>query len=259
VLTRTSDLHEGNTLFRLSSPIDDLTLDQLYKKYGKPVLEEVERQDGKPLDPWVPTHGVVAIWFGQASEAVSLADSRIFLIDYSESSQPAVDGPKPSHTPLILRSPELLLNQTSPVSFAAEIWSLACAVFAIMGEQSLFDYWNLNEDRVLQEYVDTLGYLPEEWWAGWANRHKYFDNQLQRVDGHPRRLLNDRLEDSIQEPRRKNKMAEMGEEEKQAFLELMRSMLTFQPDDRPSAQQVLESNWVQKWAMPAFESIKNSF
>ena len=52
-------------------------------------------------------------------------------------------------------------------------------------------------------------------------------------------------------------MAEMDDEEKQAFLELMRSMLKFQPEDRVSAQQVLESRWMQNWAKPAFESMED--
>jgi serine/threonine protein kinase len=256
VLTKTLDLHEGNILLRLPS-IDDITLDQLYEKYGQPNPEKITRPDGKPLDPWMPTHGVVAIWLGQASERITLADSRIYLIDFSESCQPAVNV-RQSHTPLILRSPELLLEPTSPVSFPAEIWSLACAVFAIMGQRLLFDGFYPNKDDILQEHVDALGYLPEEWWASWANRHKSFDDQLQKVNGSPRQLLEDRLEYSIQKARKKHRMAEMDEEEKQAFLELMKSMLSFKPGARPSAQQVLESNWVQKWAMPALESIKDN-
>ena len=128
-----------------------------------------------------------------------------------------------------------------------------------MGQRPLFETWFPNEDRILEEHVDTLGYMPEDWWASWANRHQCFNDQLQRVDGSPHRLLEDRLEDSIQEPRKQAEMAEMDEEEKQAFLVLLRSMLSFRPDDRPSAQQVLESNWVQKWAGPAFELMEDNF
>jgi hypothetical protein len=53
-------------------------------------------------------------------------------------------------------------------------------------------------------------------------------------------------------------MAEMDKEEKQAFLALMSSMLAYRPDDRISAQQVLESSWVQRWAKPGLESMKGS-
>ncbi|KAF1842087.1 kinase-like protein [Cucurbitaria berberidis CBS 394.84] len=232
-----ADLHEANILLRLPSSIDNLTPDQLYKRYGQPELEQITRLDGKPLDPWVPTFGVVPIWFGDASDTMSLADSRIFLIDFSESFQPAVDIRQSSHTPFVLRSPEILLEPTAQVSFPAEIWSLACAVFAIIGQRPLFETW-----------------FP----TSWANRKQCFDDQLRRLDGSPRRLLEDRLEDSIQEPRRQAEISEMDEEEKQAFLVLLKSMLSFRPDDRPSAQQVLESSWMQKWAQPAFESMKDN-
>lgn len=89
--------------------------------------------DGRPLDPWVPTHGAVPIWFGDARDAITLDESRILLSDCSEFYQPSLDQPRASRTPLMLPSPEILLNLTSRVSYVSEIWSLACAIFAIMG------------------------------------------------------------------------------------------------------------------------------
>lgn len=192
-LTTTSDLLEANILLRLPSTIDNFTPDQLYEKYGQPEFEQITRMDGQPLDHWVPTHGIVPIWFEGASDTISLADSRILLIDFSESFQPAVDVRKSSLTPFILRPPEILLNRTSQVSFPAEMWSLAGQLFAIMGQRPLFETWFPSEDRILEEHVDTLGVLPKEWWANWANRSQFFDGQLRRVDESRRRLLKDRL------------------------------------------------------------------
>lgn len=259
-MTISSDLHEANILLLLPDSIDNLTPDQLYEKYGQPELEQITRLDGKPLDQWVPNSGVFPIWLGVASDTLSLRDSRIFLNDFGESFQPAVDIRQSSHTPFILRSPEILLEPTSnvSVSFPAEIWSLGCAVFAIMGQRPLFETWFPDKDRIIEEHVDALGYLPEQWWTNWAHRHQCFDDQLQRVDGSPRRLLRDRLEDSIQAPRKQSGMAKMDEEEKQSFLVLLRSMLSFRPENRPSAQQVLESSWMQKWAEPAFELLNDN-
>ncbi|KAH7414289.1 kinase-like domain-containing protein [Phaeosphaeria sp. MPI-PUGE-AT-0046c] len=252
-----ADLHEANILLRLPNSIDNLTSDQLYEKYGHPKLELITRTDGQPLDPWVPTHGVVAIWLGEASDSISLADSPIFLTDFGESFQPAVEA-RQTHTPLLLRAPELLLEPTLPVSFPAEIWSLACAVFFIIGQRPLFESWFPTEDVFLREHVDTLGQFPQDLWARWINRNEAFDDQLQRVDGQSRRLLEERLEYSIQEPRRDHKMEEMSEKEKQDFLVLMRSMLSFRPEDRPSAQEVLRSEWMQKWGNPVLESMQDT-
>jgi hypothetical protein len=122
--------------------------------------------------------------------------------------------------------------------------------------------WKLvsKQGRILAEHVDALGNLPQKWWESWTDRTQYFNSsdQLQRVDESPRRLLEDRVEYAIQEPRKEYGMAEMDKEEKQAFLALMRSMLAFRPDDRVPAQQVLESSWVQKWAKPALESMEDN-
>ncbi|KAG9206227.1 hypothetical protein G6514_004950 [Epicoccum nigrum] len=252
-----ADLHEGNILFRLPNAIDDLTTDQLYEKYRKPYIEEVKRFDGLPLDPWVPTHGIIPVWLGAASDKISLAESRIFLNDFSESYQPAVDPQTSSHTPFALRSPELFMEPEAPISFSAEIWSLACVIFSIMGERTLFDSWFPSKDAILALHIDTLGRLPDEWWVNWENRAKFFDDQNQRINGDSRRSLEDRLEFSIQKPRWEHGMATMDDEEKQAFLELMGSMLKYRPEDRISAQQALESRWMQNWAKPAFESMED--
>jgi serine/threonine-protein kinase SRPK3 len=52
-------------------------------------------------------------------------------------------------------------------------------------------------------------------------------------------------------------MAEMSEGEKHDFLDLMRLMLEFRPEDRISAKEVLESAWMKKWANPVLESMES--
>jgi serine/threonine protein kinase len=256
-LTIEADLHEANILFSLPSSIDNFDVGLLYEKYGQPELEHILRSDGQPLDPWIPTHGVVPAWLGCASDEITLADSRIFLIDFGESCRPPVDMRK-SNTPFIYRAPEILLDPTAHVSFLAEIWSLACALFAIMGQRHLFETWLPTRDQIIEEHVDMLGHLPGEWQTSWAIHSQCFDDQLRRVDGEPRRPLEDRFEYSIQEPRREAGMLEMDNKEKEAFLDLLRSMLAVRPDCRPSAQHIVESRWVQKYAKPALELAKDS-
>ena len=244
------DLHEANILLRLPNTIDDLTPDQIYERYGQPTLEEVERVDGRPLDHWVPDNGVVPIWLGGRGDKLSLADSQIFLNDFGESFLPGSHVRKSSHTPLMLRPPEILLDPVSQFSFPAELWSLGCAVFSIMGQSLLFYEWFPSNDQVLEYQVAALGQLPQDLWLRWANRSQYCDDQLRSLRGLDYQSLEDLLEKSIQEPRNKNKVVMMDEEEKQSFVKLMRLMLAFRPDERPSAQQVLESHWVQNWAIP---------
>ena len=49
----------------------------------------------------------------------------------------------------------------------------------------------------------------------------------------------------------------VGEEEKAAFLDMIRSMLSFQPEERATIQGVLNSEWMKKWALPSFEKYRS--
>jgi hypothetical protein len=49
---------------------------------------------------------------------------------------------------------------------------------------------------------------------------------------------------------RKTKIEEVGEEEKVALLAMLRVMLAFRPEERPTATAVMECQWMRKWALP---------
>ena len=38
---------------------------------------------------------------------------------------------------------------------------------------------------------------------------------------------------------------------------LLKSMLAFKPEDRPTAQQILESKWMTNWASPELEKARH--
>ena len=210
----------------------------------------VTRLDNQPLGEGVPSHGVVPIWLGEASENVTLLESHVFLTDFGESFRPTETIRYKSHTPYILRPPEVFFLPSTPLSLSADIWGLACAIFAILGQRPLFETWFPSNERVIEEHVDTLGRLPSEWWTRWTNRDKIYNEQLERKDGSPRRLWATRFEYSIQEPRMRCGMVGIEKDEKACLSALLLAMLAFKPEDRPSAQQVLESDWMTKWALP---------
>ncbi|KAF2994836.1 hypothetical protein E8E13_003232 [Curvularia kusanoi] len=254
---RTKNLHEKNILFCLPDTIDDLTPDELCQKYGHPRPIEVKRMDKLPLDQWVPPYGVKPIRFRVAADKISLAESRVFLNDFGESFQPAIDSRLSTHIPYELRSPEMFMEPEAQVSFPADVWSLACVIFAVMGRGYPFAAVFPTKDEILCQHVDALGRLPDEWWTTWAARDQYYDDQGRSLDGSQGLSLKERLERFIQKQRRRFGMAEMEDEEKQAFLVLMEKMLKFRPEDRLSAQQALESTWMQNWAMPAFKLMED--
>ncbi len=53
-------------------------------------------------------------------------------------------------------------------------------------------------------------------------------------------------------------MAAVEGDERASLSALLLSMLAFKPEDRPSAQQVLESDWMARWALPDLDRARRS-
>lgn len=111
----------------------------------------------------------------------------------------------------------------------------------------------VSEDEMTAQQVDELGVknMPSSWWEEWKERNQFFDG-----DGNP---VGDRdvwpslklaFEDWVQKYRRKRKVGEFSREESDAILELLRRMLAFRPEERPTADEDLKSEWMVKWVLP---------
>ncbi|TWU77263.1 hypothetical protein ED733_003206 [Metarhizium rileyi] len=249
------DLHLGNILLHLPSSLDHLSEEQLYDKFGAPEPEPVIRLDGKPPSLNAPSYAISPVWLGEPSENVVLSDAKLLLIDFGVAFQPWEGLRLHSYTPLEIRPPEARFEPTTGLSFASDIWSLACTIWAILGQRSLFDSLLATQDDITCEQVDALGSLPLEWWERWAARTTKFAKPRQPVEGRSVWSWNQRFEDSIQEPRREKGMAALDVKERDAFFAMMQWMLKFRPNDRPTAKQVLETDWMRYWALPACEKI----
>ncbi|KAG2420059.1 hypothetical protein HFD88_004857 [Aspergillus terreus] len=162
------DLHRGNILLQPPGGFDELTTEELYKLYGEPVLEPVNRLDGQDLPPGVPQHGVLPVWLGEASENVTLPEARILLSDFGEAFSPAQEEKFESHTPHLIRPPEARFEPTKPLTFSSDIWTLACTIFDILAQRPLFEGFLTNEDDMTCQQIDALGPLPAEWEEAWA-------------------------------------------------------------------------------------------
>lgn len=66
--------------------------------------------------------------------------------------------PPTLHTPTVLCPPEIFFHES--VSSAADIWTLGCTLYDILGERPLFEIWADDPDDVIGEMVSTLGKLP---------------------------------------------------------------------------------------------------
>src|SRR5699024_10554310 len=122
----------------------------LYELYGEPVLEPVNRLDGRKLPPGVPQHGIIPIWLGEASENTTLLEGRVLLSDFGEAFSPAQEKRFESHTPLLIRAPEVRFEPTKPVTFSFDIWD-------ILAQKSLSEGFLTNEDDMTCQHIDALG------------------------------------------------------------------------------------------------------
>ncbi|KAK2785776.1 hypothetical protein FQN51_003783 [Onygenales sp. PD_10] len=250
------DIQLQNVFVKLPSSFDALSIDQLYEKYGKPATVDVRRKDGEPLPPNIPPKAVLPLYLGKKAQEFTLADVRILLSDFGEAFAPGTDirPGKASNIPLAFQPPEVRFEPDAPLTFSSDIWSLATAIWEIIGMKAIFSTDWVTEDEMTAQHIDELGPVPLSWWDRWEKRGEFFDANVRPIEGRdvwpP---LDQAFEDFVQVSRRKRGMGEFGKEETIALLHLMRRMLAYLPEDRPTVEEVLESEWIVKWVMPDFE------
>lgn len=243
----------GNLLLQLPE-LDSLSTQQLYDEFDAPDPEPVIRVDQKPLaSPGVPAYVYSPIWLGKPSDEVLLPEAKVLLADFGTAFWPAQESRVASYTPLQIRPPEVRFEPTEPISYPSDIWSLGCTIWAILGVRPFLDNWLFGPDDATADQVDALGPMPDEWWETWEGRSKHFIGNGRPKEGRDTWTFHPRFEDSIQAPRRRRGTQGMDDEERDAFFEMVRGMLVFRPSNRLSAGQVLQTEWMRKWAIPAAE------
>lgn len=61
------------------------------------------------------------------------------------------------------RPPETYFEITKPLTFSSDIWTLACTIWEIIAQRSLFEGFFTDEDDMTRQQIDMLGPLPNEW------------------------------------------------------------------------------------------------
>jgi serine/threonine-protein kinase SRPK3 len=226
---------------------------------GEPELEPVQTFDDKPIPPGVPLMATYSVRFPmERINKLPLSDAHIVVADYGESYRPSQESRFECCTPAHSRPPENRFEPTEPKSFPSDIWTLACTVWATLAQRSLFETFWSTEDSATWMQVQTLGKLPDAWWATWDARLEDFteDGQPLRTDDGPVHTLDHQFEDGIQERRRGYNMETMDSAEKEALLAMLRPMLAYSPKQRCSVEDVLSSEWMARYAMPEYERLR---
>ncbi|KAJ6169706.1 hypothetical protein N7497_002549 [Penicillium chrysogenum] len=202
-------------------------------------------------------HGaVVPLFIWKSAEMFSLSDAHPLLTDFGEAFPPASESlGQDCHTPIPFRAPEAKFEFQSPLSYPSDIWSLATAIWEIVGMGAIFSTDFVDEDHIVARHIDVLGPMPSEWWHRWHARSRFFDEHGQPTEsyrGNRWPPLEESFEIGVQKWRRKMG-GKIEEDEKDVFLDLMRRMLSYRPENRATAEEVLMSDWMVKWALPDCE------
>jgi serine/threonine protein kinase len=264
-LTLDVDLHLGNVLFSFPSTFDQLSVEEFGEKFGKPDAVSISRIDGKPLSPNVPAQVIVPLYLGKHARDFTMDDAQgLILSDFGEAFSPATEQRlgKDATISLAGRAPEALFEPEQPLSYASDIWSLACAIWEILGMKFIFSESETQHEIIAQQ-IDILGSegFPEAWRLQWERLQ---EDDRHTTDGAPPWLrsgqrekwpeLETAFEEFVQKYRRKREATGVFEEaETQAILALMRGMLRFRPEERLTMDEVLKSEWMLNWALPQLE------
>ncbi|KAM0086282.1 hypothetical protein ACKRZS_001467 [Fusarium odoratissimum] len=119
-----------------------------------------------------------------------------------------------------------------------------------MGSGPSMSGFLFGENEVIADQVDALGPLPHEWWEKWETRTNVSTEGGQPKGGRKVWPLQKRFDLILQ---RGKKTAKLDDEESCAFLDMIKGMLRFRPEECMTADQVLRSEWMSKWALPLAE------
>ncbi|KAI9699138.1 MAG: hypothetical protein M1836_003327 [Candelina mexicana] len=233
------DLYPSNILLQISN-FDALSVEQIYERYGKPERVPVRRCDKKPLGKGIPAYTVVQADIVQPCSQVR--DGRIKISDFGHAYK-LTNPPKMTPIECEYCAPEIKLEEKPDAP--ADVWALACTVYEILGTRRLFLSCGKYQEDVFEDIVDALGIFPDTWWNSWPRRDQHFTEDGLKLKGSPRSM-----KVRIQEMGRGTTAddPDFSAGEKSALEQLLHSMLKYEPSERISAQEVLQSTLMLSWS-----------
>ncbi|TQV94331.1 hypothetical protein V2A60_002633 [Cordyceps javanica] len=188
-----------------------------------------------------------------------LDEAHPFMIisDYGTSFMLDAERSPELHTPPLFLPPEDFFHE--PITLAADIWTLGVSLYEVLGERCLFETFSGDRDDIMADIISTLGRPPSRWWDQWENRNEFFNpdgswiRNIQRIYTPVFRPLHQRMWDMGRGMTPETCEWDVQGGEMQALEKLLRDMLAFEPSQRPTAEQLMRSEYMVRWAIPAWE------
>jgi serine/threonine-protein kinase SRPK3 len=147
--------------------------------------------------------------------------------------------PKGLGTPASFSAPELCFGYQP--SCAVDLWALGCLIFEIHTFRVLVPTIFGSDQEALAMAIETVGALPEAWQHSFydkdnsleienpGEKHQWFGDQIQRT-----RTLDSQILEEL---------PGLSQDEHATFLQLLKSILVFEPSRRLPATEVAKHRW----------------
>lgn len=214
----------------------------MYKRFGTPDQEEIQRIDGQPATPAAPKYVVRPPHPSPLFRYCMTGPCSVKIVDFGEAFLTAsAEAVGDLYTPVSIAAPEIVFKDAAAVGMPVDIWALACTVYEILGDQRLLTSFMAYRDEILVEMVRTLGKLPEKWWGKWDARQRYFEEDgtfkpdCADLIGEPRTVdIGERVRRLIRDTD-----GHLGLEECFVLEQMLGGMLRYEPGDRIQAQELV--------------------
>jgi len=235
------DFHLRNVLLAIPG-FDSWPVEKVYEHFGNPRKSPVIRMDGGPLTPAAPRYAVRPPNPLRLAKLFLTEDCNIKITDFGEWFLSAdAEGPELLNTPIALAAPEIIFCDA--LSPKVDVWSLACVIFEVLSDHSLFESFFEDCDEVLVEMVRTFGRLPERWWRQWDSRSTFFDDDgmfKPDLGDLTRRARTVDLKERLGQIRRRDGDGQMELSGDLDGLEVVLGrMLRYEPEDRIGVEEVV--------------------
>jgi serine/threonine protein kinase len=210
--------------------------------FGKPQriplepLNEQSRDDGAPAEVVLP----------MPLHSVDLQHIRgdITLIDFGEAFT-FENPPQFLGIPASYAAPEVLLR-TGQYSAAVDLWSLACCIFELRTSLKLFWALVYPISDVLRRQVELFGPLPGPLWEKWDDRLMWFEEDGSARKGTPFPAEEHSLKEVLQNAASHMPHLQLDDTEQEELLDLLSSMLVYEPSERKDAATVTDHPWFSR-------------